>query len=108
VLAQRAQPSATESWLILTEDASPVYSGKAELGTGIQTALTQVLVEELRLSGAGVHYVQGGTRHSVSQGVTAGSKSLQNGGVELRQAVATAYHALLTWAADYFGVPPNG
>ena len=57
------------------------------------------------MSVADVHDVRGDTRRSVSQGVTAGSKSLQNGGVELRQAAATAYHALPTWAADYFGVP---
>ena len=54
VLARGAQPSATESWLILTEDAITVYSGKVELGTGIQTALTQVVVEELRLGVADV------------------------------------------------------
>ena len=107
VLAEGAQPSATESWLVLTEDAITVYSGKVELGTGIQTALSQIVVEELRLDVADVHYVQGDTRLSVSQGVTAGSKSLQNGGVELRQAAATAYRALLARAAEYLGVPAD-
>ena len=107
VLAEGAQPSATESWLVLTEDAITVYSGKVELGTGIQTALSQIVVEELRLDVADVHYVQGDTRLSVSQGVTAGSKSLQNGGVELRQAAATAYQALLARAAEQLGVPAD-
>ena len=105
VLAEGAQRSATESWLILTEDAITVYSGKVELGTGVQTALTQIVVEELRLDVADVRYLQGDTRLSVSQGVTAGSKSLQNGGVELRQAAATAYRALLRRAAEHLGVP---
>jgi nicotinate dehydrogenase subunit B len=107
VLAEGAQPSAGESWLILTEDAITVYSGKVELGTGIHTALTQIVVEELRLDVADVHYVQGDTRLSVSQGVTAGSKSLQEGAVELRQAAATAYRALLTRAAEHLGVPAD-
>jgi CO/xanthine dehydrogenase Mo-binding subunit len=107
VIAEGAQPSATESWLVLTEDAITVYSGKVELGTGIQTALTQIVVEELRLGVADVRYVQGDTRLSVSQGVTAGSKSLQNGGVELRQAAATAYQALLSRAAEHLGVPAD-
>ena len=107
VLAEGAQPSATESWLVLTEDAITVYSGKVELGTGIQTALSQIVVEELRLDVADVHYVQGDTRLSVSQGVTAGSKSLQNGGVELRHAAATAYQALLARAVEYLGVPAD-
>jgi nicotinate dehydrogenase subunit B len=107
VVATGAQTGATESWLILTEDAITVYSGKVELGTGVRTALTQIVVEELRLDVADVSYVQGDTRLSIDQGVTAGSKTLQNGGPELRQAAATAYKALLTRAAERLGVPAS-
>jgi nicotinate dehydrogenase subunit B len=101
-----ASPTAPESWLILTEDAITVYSGKVELGTGVQTALTQMVVEELRLGVADVRYVQGDTLLSVSQGVTAGSKTLQNGGPELRQAAATAFQELLRRAAERLGADP--
>jgi nicotinate dehydrogenase subunit B len=107
VVATGAQAGATESWLILTEDAITVHSGKVELGTGVQTALSQIVVEELRLDVADVDYVQGDTRLSVGQGVTAGSKTLQNGGPELRQAAATAYKALLERAAEHLGVPTS-
>jgi nicotinate dehydrogenase subunit B len=105
VIAEGAEPAATESWLILTEDAITVYSGKVELGTGVQTALTQIVVEELRLDVTDVDYVQGDTLLSVGQGTTAGSKTLQQGGVQLRQAAATAFHELRARAAEYFGVP---
>ncbi|SEG68420.1 Tat (twin-arginine translocation) pathway signal sequence [Actinacidiphila yanglinensis] len=88
-----------QSWLVLTEDAITVYSGKVELGTGIQTSLTQIVVEELRLRVADVRYVQGDTLLSVSQGGTTGSKSIQNGGVQLRQAAATAFAELRRRAA---------
>ena len=106
VLATGAQPSATESWLILTEDAITVYSGKVELGTGIQTALTQVVVEELRLGvggrplRAGRHPAQrrpGRHRRQQDRSRTAASSCAQ--------AAATAYQALLTRAAEHFGVP---
>src|SRR5919109_753139 len=107
VIAEGAEPSAAESWLILTDDAITVYSGKVELGTGVQTALTQIVVEELRLDVTDVRYVQGDTALSVDQGVTAGSKTLQNGGVELRQAAATAYGELSRRAAERLGVPPE-
>jgi nicotinate dehydrogenase subunit B len=107
VLAQGAQPSATESWLVLTEDAITVYAGKVELGTGIQTALSQIVVEELRLEVADIEYVQGDTRLSVSQGITAGSKSIQNGGPELRQAAATAYQTLLRRASEDLEAPAD-
>ncbi|WP_127357073.1 xanthine dehydrogenase family protein molybdopterin-binding subunit [Actinacidiphila soli] len=90
---------ADQSWLVLTEDAITVYSGKVELGTGVQTSLTQIVVEELRLRVGDVRYVQGDTLLSVSQGGTTGSKSIQNGGVQLRQAAATAYGELRRRAA---------
>jgi nicotinate dehydrogenase subunit B len=94
----------SDSWLILTPKAITVYSGKVELGTGTQTALTQIVVEELRLGVADVEYVQGDTVLSVGQGTTAGSKTIQEGGVQLREAAATAYHELLGRAAAHFGV----
>ena len=90
---------ADQSWLVLTEDAITVYSGKVELGTGVQTSLTQIVVEELRLRVGDVRYIQGDTLLSVSQGGTTGSKSVQQGGVQLRQAAATAYGELLRRAA---------
>jgi CO/xanthine dehydrogenase Mo-binding subunit len=107
VEAVGAPANTTQSWLILTEKRITVYSGKVELGTGVQTALTQMVVEELRLGVADVDWVQGDTLLSVSQGVTAGSKTLQNGGIQLQQAAATAFQELLHRAAAYFKVAPD-
>lgn len=104
VTAENGSPGDPESWLVLTPAAITVFSGKVELGTGIQTALTQIVVEELRLGVGDVSYVQGDTERTVSQGTTAGSKSIQTGGVQLRQAAATAYAELLARAAAHFGV----
>jgi CO/xanthine dehydrogenase Mo-binding subunit len=100
-----AAGEANQSWLVLTEDAVTVYSGKVELGTGVQTSLTQIVVEELRLRVGDVRYVQGDTLLSVSQGGTTGSKSVQNGGMQLRQAAATAYAELRRRAGVALRVP---
>src|SRR4029453_8075595 len=82
-----------------------VHSGKVELGTGVQTALTQIVVEELRLgTWTRVGYGQGNTRGTPDKGTTAGSKTVQNGGPQLRQAAATAFQALLGLGAAYFQV----
>ena len=54
-----------------------------------------------------MHYVQGDTLLSVSQGGTTGSKSVQNGGVQLRQAAATAFAELRRRAADALDVDPT-
>ncbi|MBO0891497.1 MAG: xanthine dehydrogenase family protein molybdopterin-binding subunit [Acidothermales bacterium] len=92
------------SWLVLTPSGLTIHSGKVELGTGTQTALTQIVVEEMHLDAGHVGYVQGDTEVTPDQGVTAGSKTVQNGGPQLRQAAATAYQALLGLAAQYFHV----
>ena len=77
-----------------------------ELGTGIQTALTQIVVEELRLGMKKVDFVQGDTVLTQAAG-TVGSKSIQQGGPLLRQAAATAYAALLAKAATYLNAPAS-
>lgn len=107
IIAQGAAPAAAQSWLVLTEQATTLYSGKVELGTGVQTALTQMMVEELRLGVSDVRYVQGDTMLCVDQGTTAGSKTVQVGGIQLRQAAATAFAELSRRAAAHFGVNPS-
>lgn len=107
----RINPSApgspTEAWLILTPAAYTIYSGKVELGTGIQTALSQIVAEELRLEVADIEFVQGDTILDPNQGFTAGSKTIQQGAIPLRQAAATAYAALLAMAASYLDADPE-
>lgn len=92
------------SWLVLTPAGITIHSGKVELGTGTQTALTQIIVEELHVDGRGVEYVQGDTQVTPNQGTTAGSKTVQTGGPQLRSAAATAFQALLGMAAQRLGV----
>jgi CO/xanthine dehydrogenase Mo-binding subunit len=82
-----------------------VYSGKVDLGTGVRTALTQIAAEELDLPVDRVIVIQGDTALTPDQGSTVGSLSIQNGGMQIRQAAATARKALLEIAAQRFGMP---
>jgi len=82
-----------------------LYSGKVDLGTGIGTALTQIVAEELDVPLSRVHVIEGDTALTPAQGKTWGSLSIQNGGVQIRQAAATARRALLQEAAKRLGVP---
>src|SRR5208283_4663072 len=82
-----------------------LYSGKVDLGTGIGTALTQIVAEELDVPLARVQLLEGDTALTPAQGKTWGSLSIQNGGVQIRQAAATARQALLQEAAKRLGVP---
>jgi CO/xanthine dehydrogenase Mo-binding subunit len=81
-----------------------LYSGKVELGTGVFTALTQIAAEELSVPLGRVTTIQGDTALTPNQGPTYASLSIQNGGVQIRRAAATARDALLDEAARKLGV----
>jgi nicotinate dehydrogenase subunit B len=81
-----------------------VYSGKVDLGTGIETAMCQIAAEELSVPLSRVTVIQGDTLLTPDQGVTFGSLSIQNGGMQIRQAAATARQALLAEGATNLGI----
>jgi nicotinate dehydrogenase subunit B len=80
------------------------YSGKVDLGTGITTALRQMVAEELDVPMNRIDLVTGDTLLTPDQGTTWGSLTIQLGGVQLRNAAATARAALLDEAAKRLGV----
>lgn len=82
-----------------------VYAGKVELGTGVRTGFTQIVADELDVAMVKVNVIQGDTALTPDQGATYGSQSIQIGGVQLRQAAATARSALLDEAAKRLGAP---
>ena len=81
-----------------------VFSGKVDLGTGVRTAITQIVAEELDVSMARINVIQGDTSLTPDQGPTFGSLSIEIGGMQIRQAAATARHALIRQAALRFNV----
>ncbi|MDQ2777348.1 MAG: molybdopterin-dependent oxidoreductase [Acidobacteriota bacterium] len=100
---------AVDSWLAIADEGRIiVYSGKVELGTGVQTALTQIVAEELNVELPQIKFVQGDTSLTPGdKGYTAGSKTIQNEGPPLRLAAATAFQALLGLASKRLGVPTS-
>ena len=84
-----------------------VYSGKVDLGTGVCTALAQIVADELDVPFNRVEIVQGDTALTPDQGPTFGSLSIQVGGVQIRNAAALARSALLDLAATQLGVKPD-
>jgi CO/xanthine dehydrogenase Mo-binding subunit len=84
-----------------------VFTGKVELGTGIRTALAQLVAEELDVPLDRVTMVMGDTWLTPDQGGTTGSKTIQHAGPRLRQAAAQARLVLLTRASERLGVPTD-
>jgi CO/xanthine dehydrogenase Mo-binding subunit len=96
-----------DSWLAIDQSSTiTIFSGKVELGTGIQTAMMQIVAEELNVDLDQLSYVQGDTSQTPGdKGLTAGSKSVQTQGPSLRIAAATAFQTLLTLASQALNVP---
>ncbi len=95
-----------DSWLSIDgQGLVTIYCGKVELGTGLWTSLTQMVVEELDVPMASATLIAGDTLLTPSQGTTAGSKSIQVAGPVLQQAAAEARMVLLTRASERLGVP---
>jgi len=94
-----------EGFVAINRDGTvSIYSGKVDLGTGVKTALTQIAADELDVPFAKVNVIQGDTLTTPDQGPTFGSLSIQIGGMQIRQACATAREALKEKAASRLGV----
>ena len=106
--AKPVAPDLVDSYLAIGADGRiTVYSGKVDLGTGLYTALTQIVAEELDVPLGHVTLIQGDTLLTPDQGPSFGSLSIQNGGAQLRRAAATARRALLERAAVKFKTPAS-
>ena len=98
--------SQLDSWLTVGTDGSiTVFCGKVELGTGVSTALRQIVAEELDAPFDRIMWVQGDSDRTVDQGSTVGSQTVKRGGVQLRQAAAEARTVLLELASAKLGAP---
>src|SRR3954471_3263437 len=106
--AKSVAPDEVDGFLAIGADGQvTVFSGKVDLGTGVRTALPQMAAEEMDVPLERVTVVQGDTALTPDQGPTYGSLSIQNGGVQIRQAAATARKHLIGVAAQRLGVPAD-
>src|SRR4051794_23863618 len=92
---------AFETFIRISADGTvTAFNGHVDLGTGIRTALGQIVAEELDVSFARVVVVLGDTSRGPNQGATIASETIQISAVPLRNAAAQARHFLLPRAAD--------
>ena len=94
--------------LCLTEEGEVyAFSGHVDLGTGIRTALAQIVAEELDLAPEAVTMVLGDTENAPDQGPTIASETIQVTSVPLRIAAAQARRHLLDKAAAFLSSAPH-
>lgn len=102
----RGEEGAFETFVTITADGSVnAYNGHVDLGTGIRTALGQIVAEELDVSFARVVVILGDTAVVPNQGATIASETIQITAVPLRKAAAQARHFLLARAAERLELP---
>jgi CO/xanthine dehydrogenase Mo-binding subunit len=76
-----------------------VLTGRVELGQGVLTAMAQIAADELDVAMERITIRSGDTEKAPNEGYTAGSQSIQFGGVALRQALAEVRALFLDQAA---------
>ncbi|HYS91351.1 MAG TPA: molybdopterin cofactor-binding domain-containing protein, partial [Bradyrhizobium sp.] len=97
---------AFETFVKIAGDGSvTAFNGHVDLGTGIRTALGQIVAEELDVSFARVVVVLGDTSRAPNQGATIASETIQITAVPLRHAAAQARQFLIARAAERLEMP---
>jgi nicotinate dehydrogenase subunit B len=95
-----------DAWIrIEANERITVFTGKAELGQGIKTALLQVVADELRLAPGRLQLVTADTARTPDEGITAGSNSMKDSGTALRHAAGQVRMRLGEFAATRLGTP---
>ena len=92
-------------FVAITTENIYAFNGHVDLGTGIQTALGQIVADELDIQTTQLRMVLGHTEASPNQGPTIASASIQISAIPLRKAAAQAKQLLLqhqatTWQVD--------
>ncbi|HEX3912472.1 MAG TPA: molybdopterin cofactor-binding domain-containing protein [Steroidobacteraceae bacterium] len=90
-----------DAWIRIDADGRiSVFTGKAELGQGIKTAIVQVAAEELKVEPVQIKLVTADTQLTANEQYTAGSHSLQDSGTAVRNAAAQVREILVGRAAE--------
>ena len=95
-----------DAWLRVGADGRiTVFTGKAELGQGIKTAILQIAAEQLAVDMDAIELVTADTARTPNEGYTAGSNSMKDSGTAIMHAAAQAREILIAAGAKRLGAP---
>jgi nicotinate dehydrogenase subunit B len=102
-------PKDISAWLHVGEDGSVTgFTGKAEIGQNIRTALAQTIADELRVPFESVRMVTADTALTPFDAGTFGSRTTPTMTPQLRRVAAAARDILIEAAAKEWNVAPAG
>jgi CO/xanthine dehydrogenase Mo-binding subunit len=95
-----------DSWIRIDADGGvTLFTGKAEIGQGVKTALLQVAAEELDVPFGALKLVTADTARTANEGYTSGSNSMKDSGTAIQNAAAQVRALLVAEAARRFDIP---
>ena len=95
-----------DSWIRIAADGGiTVFTGKAELGQGIATALRQLAADQLVVPFERIALVTADTAQTPNEGYTAGSNSMKDSGTAIMHAAAQVRELLVGLAAQKLSLP---
>jgi len=95
-----------DAWIrIDAQGTVTLFTGKAELGQGVKTALLALAAEELAIAPQRIALVTADTGRTPNEGYTAGSNSMKDSGTAIQNAAAQVREILIARASDKLGVP---
>jgi nicotinate dehydrogenase subunit B len=107
-LGKPLDPHQVDSFLAFHADSSvTIYTSKVDIGTGLRIAMSQMAAEELGVPVESISIVEGDTALVPDHGGTGGSTGVPRGGVDVRQAAATARQAILNLGATQLKRPAS-
>src|SRR5579864_2320116 len=101
-------PTQLDSYIKVGGDGSiTAFTSKIEMGQGNQTALSQIVAEELDVPVSTINLIMGDTARSIQEFGTDGSRTIADAGSNLRVAAAEARKTLVDLAAKQWNVSPD-
>jgi CO/xanthine dehydrogenase Mo-binding subunit len=104
--ARKVNPGELDAWLEISAAGKiTVYTGRVDLGTGVQTSFAQMIADELDVPFESVAMVMGDTALTTDGGKSTASSNTARGGQPLLRAAAEARQLLINQAATRLNVP---
>jgi nicotinate dehydrogenase subunit B len=102
------RPDKLSSYISIERDGTVVaYYGKIDGGQGLESAIAQLVAEEIDVPWERVRVVMGDTGLTVDMGGSTAGNGVRQGGIIMRQTAAEARRLLIEMAAKELGLSPS-
>src|SRR5262249_22309241 len=100
------KPDQLDSYIAIERDGTvTVFFGKIDGGQGLETAMGQMVAEEIEVPFERIHVVMGDSARTINMGGASAATGVSRAGMTLRSTAAEARRLMIAMAADALGVP---